>query len=291
MKRALKYGLFAGLLAGTSSYASAFDAEPLVQNDQNMPSVASFTVSRALNNYTTPEPVKANTLSELQLSLRGKNGKKSTPFHLSDSRELKSWDRSELAAKPDFSSLLSPTGETRAAYGQDYQDINSRTELTLGSNNREEDSGFSIALESGIKLSPVGLSGLTAFADNSLARREENLGVSLGYSGFGLDASFTRQSSLFESDGYGYNVGFSYHSQSFVARISMSEYTEGADLNGLENEARNIISVELGASYRLTENIGLTGGIRYYDYGDRWLVNPEEGENAQAIFLGGRLKF
>ncbi len=291
MKRALKYGIAAVLTATLSASLLADSEDAHAQTADNQPSVASYVVKQALKDFNVKDPVQHRTLKELALSLRNKSGQQSKPFTLSDSRSFQPLDKKELDSKPDFSSLLSLSGQSSKAFGESIFDKSSRIDLTLGRKKGEENGGVNIAVESSYKLTLQGLQSVTAFVDSSLANREENLGVAIGYQGFGVDASVTRQTNLFERDAIGYDVGLSYHDDAFGARLSLSEYTEGADLYGIENQARNVISVELGASYRLTDYIGLTGGVRYYDYGDRWLVNSEAGENAQSIFLGGRLKF
>lgn len=290
MKCALKYG-FAALIAAASPAAGyAVDADISAQPADFEPNVASYVVKQVLNTHSVKSPTAPRTLRELQLSLRNKSGQDSAPFKLSDSRSSDKWDSQDFALRPSFSSLLSPTGTLENEFGQELSDRSSRIGLTLGAKDGEEKRGLNIAVQSRLKLSLDGVQSLTAFADSSLANREENFGVAVGYSGFGVDASITRHTNLFTNDAIGFDVGLSYQDDAFGARLSLSEYTEGADLNGLENEARNVISVELGASYRLTNTLGLTGGVRYYDYGEHWLVNSET-DSAQAIFLGGRLKF
>lgn len=234
-----------------------------------------------------------SALKELELSLRDKKSGEDNFFRLSDSRRLRDSDTEGLSARPDFSSLLAPTGQLRGAYGLDTTAASGRLALSFGGDeNDTQDRGFEISLESGYRFTEDGLPTSAAFAEFGRADREYNVGVTLGYSGFGVDASMTRQTSVFQRDLSGFDVGFSYRSKSWAARLSMSEYQEGADLFGIENDVRNIVSVELGASYRLTEAIGFKGGVRYYDYGDQWVVvDPDAGENAQMIFLGGQLKF
>ncbi|UTW59071.1 porin [Kordiimonas sp. SCSIO 12603] len=291
MKRVVKYSFVA--LAAMTSTATAFaaDADISAQSGDFEPNLASYVVQQALNTHSVKSPSAPRTLKELQLSLRGKSGQESSPFKLSDSRSSHKWKKQDYELRPSFSSLLSPTGSLNNEFGEELVDSSSRIGLTLGAKDGEAKSGLNIEVQSSFKLSLDGVQSLTAFADSSIANREENFGVALGYSGFGVDASITRHTNLFTSDAIGFDVGLSYQDDAFGARLSLSEYTEGADLNGLENEARNVISVELGASYRLTNTLGLTGGVRYYDYGEHWLVNPGQADNAQAIFLGGRLKF
>lgn len=231
-------------------------------------------------------------LKELELSLRGRSDTEKSPFRLSDSPKFSKNSFNSFSDIPSFSSLLEPTGQLKAAYGFDELVANSRMDLAFGTKKENEpDKRFALSLQTGLRISNETMPAPSAFANVGLEDREYNLGVTLGYSGFGVDASLTRQTSVFMPESIGYDVGFSYQSTSFAARLSLSEYHEGADLYGIENEVRSIVSVELGASYKLTNTIGLNGGVRYYDYGDQWLVDPEAGENSKMIFLGGQLRF
>lgn len=209
-----------------------------------------------------------------------------------------------LSARPDFSSLYTPEGAVRGIEGQTGFAGSSRLGLlSFGADPLDpNDPGFQIALESAFRMTdalqaggvPTGVAGggadIMPFSQG-LVDQETSLGLSFGYAGFALDASVLNRDAVFGIDGSGTNVGLSYSTSVWSARLSMTEYTQGADLFGIENEARNLISVELGANVRLTDWAGLTGGLRYYDYGSRLLLNPEKGERSQMIFLGGRLRF
>lgn len=231
-------------------------------------------------------------LKELELSLRDRKDPEKSLFRLSDSPKFSKNSFNSYTEVPSFSSLLEPTGQLKAAYGFNELVANSRLDMAFGKKNVDEPSKqFALSLKSGLRITNENIPAPSAFANVGLEDREYNLGVTLGYSGFGVDASLTRQTSVFMPESIGYDVGLSYQSTSFAARLSLSEYHEGADLYGIENDVRSIVSVELGASYKLSDAIGLNGGVRYYDYGDQWLVDPEAGENSKMIFLGGQLRF
>lgn len=231
-------------------------------------------------------------LKELTLSMRDRKGAEKDFFRLSESHTAPTESDIGRLSVPDFSSLMTPTGELKATTGFDELVANNRLKLAFGAKDKRNPyKQFELSLKSGYRVSSEDIPAPTAFTNGGLEAREYNLGVTLGYSGFGVDASLTRQTSVFTPESIGFDVGFSYQTTSFAARLSLSEYHEGADLYGIENEVRSIVSVELGASYRLSNAIGLNGGVRYYDYGDQWLVDPEAGENSKMIFLGGQLKF
>lgn len=293
MKRYLKYSLSA-LAIACASTVSAADDKPRFESSGFLQSLDLFMAEQIAKQRTALEASKDAKLKGLDLSLAGKELEKNSGFlSLSDSRPALQSSNTDLVERPDFSSLLAPSGAVRGTYGQDIMGGRSRLGVTFGGDKTGADPsrGFEIALQSQYRQSMQGLSAATGFADVGLAETQYKAGLSLGYSGFGLDASLLRQSSLFANNMAGFEAGFSYQATGWSARIAMSEYTEGTDLYGIENEARNIISFELGASYHLTDNVGLKGGVRYYDYSGSYAINPDDGDKSQMIFLGGRLRF
>ena len=286
----VKYGLSALAIAGVS-VASAADDKTRFESTGFLQSLDVFIAEQIAKQRSGVEKSKADKLRGLDLNLADDKLKKETGFlSLSDSRPVLKNGSSDLTDRPDFSSLLAPNGVVR---GSDLFGASTRLGVSFGGDQTgtRTNRGFEIALESQYRLSLQGLSATTGFADASGAQTQYRAGVSLGYSGFGVDASLMRQSGLFARDMAGFEAGFSYQASSWSARIAMSEYTEGTDLYGIENEARSIISYELGASYRLTDNVGFTGGVRYYDYGSNYFSAAENGDKSQMIFLGGRLRF
>ncbi|WP_417456382.1 porin [Kordiimonas sp.] len=296
MKYALKHSIAALMVCGIS-VASAAEDKARFEATGFMQSLDLFVAEQIAKLRGNHKTDKGEAIKDLELSLRDTSGKDDSGFlYLRDRSASISGTLGapgNLNDRPDFSSLLAPDGTVRGSYGQDLFGANSRMGITFGGdpNGVPSDRGFELSLESNYRLSLQGLSATNGFGSTDQAERHYNLGFSVGYSGFNVDASVMRQESLFEREISGYGVGFSYQATSWTARLSLSEYKEGADLYGIENEARNIISVELGASYRLTDNVGLKGGVRYYDYGSRMMLDPEAGEKSQMVFLGGRLKF
>ena len=291
MKRACKYALVA-LMISASPTAVLAEEKTRFESSGFLQSLDLFIAEQMVKLRGTQQATKPGSTKDLELSLREASETKDTGFFYLRDEGPKGSTAPSLSERPDFSSLLAPDGTVRGSYGQDLFGTNARVGVSFGADKNDlNDRGFEIALQSAYRLSMQGLPAANAFNNSDLAERQYNLGLTVGYSGFNLDASVMRQTSVFDGDTSGYDVGFSYQAPSWSARLSLSEYQEGADLYGLENEARNIISVELGASYRLTNTLGLKGGVRYYDYGNRLMLDPAAGEKSQMIFLGGRLKF
>lgn len=293
MKPILKYGLSA-LAVASVSVASAADDKPRFESSGFLQSLDAFISQQISRQSESAKTSSAEKLKGLDLSLSESKLKKETGFlALSDSRPILKNTSSDLTERPDFTSLLAPNGGVRGTYTQDLFGASSRVGLSFGGKKTGEQTsrGFEIALESQYRLSLQGLSATSGFADAGQAETHYRAGVSFGYSGFGIDASLMRQSGLFAKNMEGFEAGFSYRANSWSARIAMTEYTEGTDLYGIENEARNIISYELGGNYRLSDKVGLTGGVRYYDYGNNYFSTSKNGDRSQMIFLGGRLRF
>jgi hypothetical protein len=96
-----------------------------------------------------------------------------------------------------------------------------------------------------------------------------NLSLGVGYSGFQLGASFSRNNNMISSELSGYDVGFGYFGNNWSANLRMGEYSNERSIL-LSNEYNifdSISAYELGAAYRLFPNINLTGRFTYYSYG------------------------
>ncbi|WP_262692438.1 porin [Kordiimonas aestuarii] len=291
----MKYSLAAALVCGASTVSTAED-KARFEATGFMQSLDLFIAEQVSKLRSGEQKDKDEKIKDIDLSLRDTSGANDSGFLYLRDRSAAGMPGSmiipgDLGDRPDFSSLLAPDGTVRGSYGQDILDTTSRMGISLPTSDNPYAPGIEVSLESSYRMSLQGIPALSGFSSSDTTERNYNIGLTVGYSGFNLDASMMRQESLFDREISGYGVGFSYQASSWMARLSLSEYKEGADLYGIENEARNIISVELGASYRLTDSLGLQGGLRYYDYGSRIMLHPEAGEKSQMVFLGGRLKF
>ena len=127
--------------------------------------------------------------------------------------------------------------------------------------------------------------------DGLLTQRAYNLSLGLGYSGFRLGASYSRNDFLFSSDMSGFDLGFGYVGDSWSANLRMGEYNKSPSL--LLSQDYNIFdhisAYELGAAYKLFSNVSLTGRFTYYSYGmgsEFAAVN-----DVQSLIFGTNLSF
>jgi len=139
-----------------------------------------------------------------------------------------------------------------------------------------------------------GLIGISDFdRQTGLSALNNDVGISLGYAGFNFDASFSEYDNpAMLQQGFGIEAGLSFSTNSFSARLSARQYRDGSDLLGPNNVFRQFISYELGAQYRLGRGFGVTGGVRYSDFGAPFLnAAGVLGDKDQVVFVGGNLRF
>ncbi|MBT5072653.1 MAG: hypothetical protein HOJ34_06905 [Kordiimonadaceae bacterium] len=136
------------------------------------------------------------------------------------------------------------------------------------------------------------LNRYTSFLNNGLLTPQAyNLSLGLGYSGFQVGASYSRNDYLFSSDLSGFDLGFGYSGASWSANVRIGEYNRNRAL--LLSEDYNIFdsvsAYELGAAYRLFSNVNLTGRFTYYSYGLGSDVVPLE--DVKSLIFGTNLSF
>lgn len=118
-----------------------------------------------------------------------------------------------------------------------------------------------------------------------------NLSFGVGYSGFQLDGSFSRNDLLFSTDMTGFDLGFGYNSANWSANVRVGEYSRGRPLllSQEYNIFDNVSAYELGAAYRLFANVNLTGRFTYYSYGFGNDLAPID--DVKSLIFGTNLSF
>ncbi len=300
MNRSWKVSIIAVIYAlslnGFSAYASIDDDQKDDSKKSENSSVLATLDKMIAEIKTSPKTNKASTnepiIESLELSLRNPEENQDDGFlYLRDKSPIATLTSKNSSERPGFSSLLSPNSSLRGSTPNIF-DGSSRIGLSFGNNDDLDHKGLELAIESAYSLSGLNpnISGHINDANNPFTDRSYNVGLSVGYSGFNLNASVIREQSLWNGGTEGFGFGFSYTGTRWAAQLSLSEYKEGIDLQGINNEVRNFVSVELGASYQLSNSLGILGGIRYFDQRNSYLNKSDFG-SARAFFLGGRLKF
>lgn len=230
-----------------------------------------------------------NTLSD-HLSLRKQSDRNSKGvFYLRDLSDGTPVEHASLGGRPNFSSLIAPVQDMFGQGSQRVVSSSSRIGVNFATPQELEDGphGFEVALQSGYS---VARNLLMDNQDPAMMDQQFNLGLSLGYSGFNVDANIVQQTNALSSDYSGYDVGFSYRTNNFWTRLSLTQLSQEQDLFNIKPN-NNITSLELGAGYRISRRFSLTGGLRYSGYDQKGLAEDSSTERAQMVFLGTRLDF
>lgn len=157
------------------------------------------------------------------------------------------------------------------------------------------DKRLGIELSSRIQLLPTNIPGATTNPSLTEAFQSQryDLGVNVGYLGFKLGANYKSTIDEFNEGYKGLDVGLSYIGSSWSTRLSVGEYRRSADqLWGLrDGDTDNYYTFSIGASYGLTRWLSLSGGFRYFDFGDGFGLANELNSDSSTFYLGSRIKF
>lgn len=123
------------------------------------------------------------------------------------------------------------------------------------------------------------------------AQQSYNLTFGLGYSGFRLGASFSRNNYLFSSDIEGFDFGLGYTGDSWSADLKVGEYSRDRSLLLSSNSDLfdNVSAYELGGALRLFPNVSLTGRFTYYSYGQQ--NDIIQLDDVKTLMFGTNLSF
>ena len=122
-------------------------------------------------------------------------------------------------------------------------------------------------------------------------RQVYNLSLGVGYAGFNLGASYSREKMLFDSGLKGFDIGLGFTGSNWGADVKIGEYKREHDrlFASTEDFYNTVYALEIGAAYQLYSNIRFTGRFTYYAYGqDREL---DQLKNSQVFFLGTNVNF
>jgi hypothetical protein len=123
------------------------------------------------------------------------------------------------------------------------------------------------------------------------AQKSYNLNFGIGYSGFHLGGSFSRNDYLFSSDLSGFDLGLGYISEKWSADLRVGEYNRKQSLllSPEYNVFDNVSAYEVGGALRLFSNVSLTGRFTYYSYGQQGEVIPLD--DVKTFIFGTNLTF
>ena len=152
--------------------------------------------------------------------------------------------------------------------------------------------GFALSLKTAINLGmpELAISPESVGMENPLVERHYNLGISLGYSGFNLDANLSEKDGGVTNIYTGIDLGFSYRTQKWMTRVGLSEYTYArSPFSDVPETVKRLYSIELGGAYNVSPWLSLTGGLKVTDYNRGYDINDPTWSS--QVYLGGRLSY
>lgn len=147
-----------------------------------------------------------------------------------------------------------------------------------------------IALSSEYLVQDGSVFGFTG-TGSPLDSRAYQLGIAFQMSGFSLGATLQRQEGgLFGERSQGIDLGFGYRSGAFETQLAVGEFTStNRGTDALVD--RSFYRLELGAAYRISERVRLSGGIRLFDYTNGNPAAADLANRAGMLYLGTKLSF
>lgn len=204
-----------------------------------------------------------------------------------------------FAVKPSLIFNMGRTGLAASPY-LGFSASNTRStgnQITFSYGNGSQPGGgdsLDISLGSQFLIEP--LSVLSPLYDGSSYeqinnRQVYNLSLDVGYAGFKVGASFSREKMLHDSGMSGFDVGLGYAGKSWGADVKFGGYKRERDLffSSTEDFYNTVYALEIGAAYQIRNNIHFTGRFTYYSYGQE--NNLDKLKNSQVFFLGTNVNF
>ena len=131
----------------------------------------------------------------------------------------------------------------------------------------------------------------TASAVTAITPSAYNLGVSVGWKRFAISGDIAKvEGGVLPGGSEAAEVGVSYTGKNFAGRVLVgAQRNEGPRANILPNDES--YSLDVGGSYSITQNLDLTGGVRYKIQRDRLEPLADERRDSQAVYIGTAFRF
>nr|WP_294851529.1 hypothetical protein [uncultured Sphingomonas sp.] len=132
---------------------------------------------------------------------------------------------------------------------------------------------------------------VTAAPMTALAPSKYDLGVSVGWKRLAVSGDVGRVSSIDPAVGTRETaiVGVSYNLNKFSGRVAVSGERNQSRIAQLQRPDN--VAVDLGASYNVSRNIALTGGVRYRIEKDQIPALVDDRREDKAVYVGTAFKF
>ncbi len=118
-----------------------------------------------------------------------------------------------------------------------------------------------------------------------------NLGVSVGWKRFAISGDIAKvEGGVLPGGSEAAEVGVSYTGKKFAGRVMVgAQRTQGLATRILSPEES--YSLDVGGSYSITQNLDVTGGVRYKIERDRLEPLADERRDSQAVYVGTAFRF
>jgi hypothetical protein len=117
-----------------------------------------------------------------------------------------------------------------------------------------------------------------------------NLGVSVGWKRFAISGDIAKvEGGVLPGGSEAAEVGVSYTGKNFAGRVMVGAQRSDARPTILPVEES--YSLDVGGSYSITQNLDVTGGVRYKIQRDRLEPLADERRDSQAVYIGTAFRF
>lgn len=127
-----------------------------------------------------------------------------------------------------------------------------------------------------------------------IAPTRYNLGLALGYRSFAAIPALSRSlsgSPVPDLSEFRPSAGLRQEPSRFAARVNVEEERlAGQDDEDDADQPANLL-LDLGTSYRLTENLDVSAGVRYHGERDLRPLPDLRQRDSQAVYIGTRFRF
>jgi hypothetical protein len=117
-----------------------------------------------------------------------------------------------------------------------------------------------------------------------------SLGASIGWKRFALDGDIARvDGGLIPESREMADLGVSYNAAKWSTRLMFG--TERASARTQLTGPAEALSVDLGGSYSITNNLEVGGGLRYKSQRERFDLSNDQRRDSQAVYVGTAFRF
>ena len=131
----------------------------------------------------------------------------------------------------------------------------------------------------------------SATAITALTPTAYNLGAAIGWKRFALSGEVAKvEGGALPGAREAAEVALSYSAKKFTGRVQLGAERSEGDLQRIV-PLESAYSLDVGASYSLTRNLDVTGGVRYRIQRDRLEPLADDRRDSQAVYIGTAFRF